>query len=87
MDLLARKDGRLRTTMFCELSVEMILNSSPSGILFLSVWIWHHIDVSKVQSKFSKARVICPIFLFLRQKLWENKNKVYHNRHAKITKT
>ena len=69
MDLLARKDGRLRTTMFCELSVEMILNSSPSGILFLSVWIWHHIDVSKVQSKFSKARVICPIFLFLRQKL------------------
>ena len=72
-ELHARKDGRLRSSVISE-SSEMISNNAPFVILFFSVWIRHHIDVSKVRSKFSKARVIFPSFLFLRQKLW-GKNK------------
>ena len=82
-DLHARKDDRLRSSVFGELS-EMISNNAPSETLVLSVWIRHHIDVSKVKSKFSKARVILPSFLFLRQKLWKNKNELNHNCDAKV---
>ena len=84
VELHAQKDGHLGSSVISELS-EIISNNAPSGTLIVSVWIRHHIDVSKVKSKFSKARVIFPSFLFLRQKLWEkNKRKVNENRHARI---